>query len=157
MKSIRLLLMLVLLGLEAGSSAAPIELLTAQEAAQPELPMIKDPTNGKLSAAGDKTPVPGGPAILFDMPVPGTPVATPFPVKVRFVPTGDAKVLTDTLKIEVLKLIPISLISKVKPYLTAEGINVPEAKIPAGRYNVRVAISDDKGREGVALQTWVVK
>jgi len=156
MKSARLLLMLVLLS-DAGSSAAPVELLTPQEAAQLELPTIKDPKTGKLSAPGDKTSVPGAPAIFFDMPVPGTPVATPFPVKVRFVPAGDAKVLIDTLKIEVLKLIPISLIAKVKPYLSAEGINVPEAKIPSGKYNVRVAISDDKGREGVALQTWVVK
>ena len=89
--------------------------------------------------------------------MPGTAVATPFPVKVRFVPTAGAKIALNTFKIEVLKLIPISLLSKVKPYLTASGINVPEAKIPSGQYNIRIAISDDKGREAIALQTWVVK
>jgi hypothetical protein len=157
MQPTSLVFVLLLAGFVAASPAAPVELLTPQEAAQPDLPVVKDPVTGKFALAGDKAPVAGAPAILFDTPSPGAPVVTPFPVKIRFVPGSDAKIALNTLKIEVLKIVPISLLSKVKPYLTASGITVPEVQFPTGQFNIRVAISDTKGREGVVQGTWVIK
>ncbi len=50
-----------------------------------------------------------------------------------------------------------SLLSRVKPYLNEKGINVPEAKVPPGTYNIEIAIADDQGRVGLTIQTWIVR
>lgn len=135
----------------AVSQAAPVQLLTAKQAAQPDLP------RGKLPPVAQNAPVPDAPNIVFDNPRSGSSTAAPFAVKVRFVAAKDAKVVPNTLKIHVLKVAPISISKHVKPYLSDSGINIPEATIPAGKYTIRVLITDDKGREGVAEGTWVVK
>jgi hypothetical protein len=142
--------------------AAPVELLTPAEAAQPNLPPVKDggPITGTQSLHLNSVPVvpvAGAPQIVVDTPSGGAPVSAPFPVKIRFVPSSGAKINLDSLKVEVLKMVPISLLSRVKPYLTSAGINVPEAKIPAGTYNVHIAVADDQGREGSTVQTWTVR
>jgi len=139
--------------------AAPVELLTPAEAAQPNLPIVKEGISVKSSVPflrPEATPAAGAPQILVEMPMPGIAVTAPFPVKIRFVPSSGAKINLDSLKVDVLKLIPISLLSRVKPYLTAAGISVPEAKIPAGSYNVRIVVADDLGREGSTVQMWTV-
>jgi hypothetical protein len=135
----------------ASSQAAPVQLLTPKQAAQPDLP------HNQLSPVASKAPDPGAPVILFDKPKSGTTTAAPFPVKVRFVAAKDAKILTNTMKVQVLKVVPISIVSTVKPYLTPAGIYIPEATIPAGKYDLRVYIADSKGREGTAEGKWVVK
>jgi hypothetical protein len=141
----------VLLIVAASSQGAPVELLTAKQAALP------DPAEPKLPPIAEKALTPGAPSIVFDTPQPGNTITSPFPVKVRFVTTDGAKALPETLKIYVLKMAPISLLSKVQPYLTSAGINMPEAALPSGKYNVRVAIADDKGRQGTMEGTWIVK
>jgi hypothetical protein len=140
----------------------PVELLTAAEAAQPNRPLAKDgaPISGTQSLhlnSVTTVPVAGAPQIVVDTPNGGAPVTAPFPVKIRFVPSAGAKINVDSLKVEVLKMVPISLLARVKPYLTAAGINVPEAKIPAGTYNIHIAVADDQGREGSTVQTWTVR
>jgi hypothetical protein len=137
--------------------AAPVELLTAEEAAQPNIP--KGPVTGQRSVieTESKAPSPGAPQIIVDTPSQGVGVTAPFPVKIRFVPSSGSKINVDSVKVEVLKFVTISLLSKVKPYLSPTGINVPEAKIPAGTYNVRIAVTDDQGREGDTVQVWTVR
>ena len=147
-------LMFVILGslLAPGAGyAAPLVLLTTEEAAQPE-PTAKDEPPLPVGSG----PAAGAPQIIVETPGSGGQVTTPFPVKIRFVPSPGSKINLDTVKVEVLKLIPISLLSRVKPYLTVVGIDVPEAKIPAGIYHLRIAVTDDQGREGIAMQTWTV-
>jgi len=138
------------------AAAAPLELITAKEAAQPNLNISK----GSKSANGEiimgKPPVPGAPQIIVEKPEKGVGVNTPFPVKIRFVPTGGAKINLNSLEIDVLKLVKISLLSRFKPYSTSAGISVPEAQVPAGTYNVRIAVADDQGRRGETTQTWTV-
>jgi hypothetical protein len=143
-------------GMAETTVAAPLELITAKEAAQPNLSIPK----GGKSANGEiilgRPPVPGAPQIIVEKPEQGLGVNTPFPVKIRFVPTGGAKINVNSLEIDVLKLIKISLLSRVKPYATANGINVPEAQVPSGTYNIRIAVADDQGRRGETTQTWTV-
>ncbi len=97
-----------------------------------------------------------GPQIIVEKPEPGASVATPFPVRIHFVPSAGAKINLQSFEIYVLKLIRISLLSRVKPYLNEKGINVPAAKVPPGTYNVEIAIADDQGRLGSTIQTWIV-
>lgn len=141
----------VLLVVAASSQGAPVQLLTAKQAS------MRDQPQSKLPPIASKAPDPGAPNIVFEKPQPGNAITSPFPVKVRFVTSDGAKALPETLKIHVLKIAPISLLSKVQPYLTPTGINMPEATIPSGKYNVRVVIADDKGREGMTEGTWIVK
>lgn len=145
----RLKLFSVLLGLAATSHAAPLQLLTAKQAAQQSQAHSKLPPIANHDA--------GSPHIRFETPRPGTATAAPFAVKVKFVAADGAKIRPETLKIQVLKIVPISLNSMVKPYVSASGINIPEATIPPGKYDVRVVVADTKGREGEAVGTWVVK
>ncbi len=155
MKILRILqLIFVMLGslwVPKAVCADPLELLTPAEAARPE-PAAKDDAPLPVGSG----PAPGAPQIIVDTPGSGSQVTTPFPVKIRFVPADGAKINLDTLKVDVLKLVPISLLSRVKPYLTAVGIDVPQAKIPAGTYHLRIAVTDDQGREGIAMHTWTV-
>jgi hypothetical protein len=154
---LRLVISLLGLGLAMPAVAKPVQLLTAFEAAQPDLPPSKTESPSAPFQKSEIAPVAGAPQIVVDTPEAGAQVATPFPVKIRFVPSAGSKINVSSVKIEVLKLVAISLLSRVKPYLSAAGINVPEAKIPAGTYNVRVAVADDQGREAETVQTWIVK
>jgi hypothetical protein len=137
------------LGAEMGR-AAPVELITAAEAAQP------DPSKQALLPVGSGPSAPGAPQIIVEEPKLGRPVNSPFSVKIRFVPSKGSRINLDSLKFQVLKRVPISMLPRVKPYLTAVGINVPEVKIPPGTYNVRIAVADDRGRQGVAVHILTV-
>jgi len=137
---------------------APLELLTAKEASQPNLPMPKAglPPIGEL--AGTKPPQPGAPKIIVVKPTQNVGgVHTPFPVKIQFVPTDGSKINLDSIEIDVLKLIKISLVSRLKPYLTTGGIDVPEAQIPAGTYNIHIAVEDNHGLRSETTQTWTIQ
>ncbi|MGH8092883.1 MAG: hypothetical protein ACREIF_05365 [Chthoniobacterales bacterium] len=159
MKVLSLLVVVALLsGAMAGEApAAPLELLTAKEAAEPNLPISKAGQPGGLHGFYSEKLVPGAPQIIVEKPEQGAGVATPFPVKIRFIPSGGAKINLDSLEIDVLKLIKISLLSRVKPYVSEKGINVPEAKVPPGTYNIRITVADDQGRLGSATRTWLVR
>ncbi|MDR3403601.1 MAG: hypothetical protein P4L99_13970 [Chthoniobacter sp.] len=151
-------LVAVIFGSCLAAAAPPVELLTPSEAAQPNQPRAKDNAGVEVPLTQSETkPVAGAPQIVVETPTQGVGVSAPFPVIIRFVPASGAKINLDSLKVDVLKLIPISLLSRVKPYLSPTGINVPEAKIPAGTYNVRIVVADDQGREGSTVQMWTVR
>jgi hypothetical protein len=44
-----------------------------------------------------------------------------------------------------------------KPYLTAGRINVPEAQVPSGTYNIHLAVEDDHGHRSEMTQTWTIR
>jgi len=134
----------------ARSADSVVELLTAAEAAKPDAP-AEQPGLEPVATG------PNAPQIIIDKPTTDGQTTTPFPVKVRFVPAAGAKINLDTLKIDVLKIVPISLLSRVKPFLTAVGIDLPEAKIPAGTYKIRIVVADDQGREGCTIQNWTIR
>lgn len=137
--------------------AAPLELITAKEAAQPNLPPTKGglPPIGEL--VGSKPAVPNSPKIVVEKPAEGVGVHTPFPVKIRFVPSSGNKIDLNSLEIHVVKLIRISLLSRLKPYVTTRGIDVPETQIPTGTYSIHIAVADDHGHRNETTQTWTVQ
>jgi hypothetical protein len=144
-------------GIGSETSAAPLELITASEAAGPNVSIPKGGMSGEPFGFHGRSPMPGGPEIIVEKPEPRSSVPTPFPVRVRFIPSPGAKINLQSLEIAVLKIIKISLLSRVKPYLNEKGINVPEAKVPPGTYNIEIAIADDQGRVGSTIQTWIVR
>jgi hypothetical protein len=155
--SFAFLFALLTCGIISETSAAPLELITASEAAGPDLSIPKGGISGEPSGFHARSPMPGGPQIIVEKPEQGSSVPTPFPVRVRFIPSAGARINLQSLEIAVLKMIKISLLSRVKPYLNEKGINVPEAKVPPGTYNIEIAIADDQGRVGSTIQTWIVR
>ena len=155
--SFAFLFALLTCGIVSEMSAAPLELITASEAAKPNLSMPKGGTSEEPSAFHGRSPMPGSPKIIVEKPEQGSSVPTPFPVRIRFVPSPGARINLQSLEIDLLKIIKISLLSRVKPYVTEKGINVPEAKVPPGTYNIEIAIADNQGRVGSTVQTWIVR
>jgi hypothetical protein len=136
--------------------AGPLVLLSAKEAARVKLPEPK-PGLLPLAESGGEKPAPRAPKIIVDQPTNSSSVHAPFPIKIRFVPSSGNKINLDSVEIDVHKLVKISLVSRLKPYLTHEGINVPDAQIPSGTYNIHVALADDHGHRTETTQTWMVQ
>lgn len=115
----------------------PLELITAQEAATPDMPSFI----WHLEAGRDE----GGPVIEVITPQSGKPYKSPLQIIVRFIPKDGNEVDLSTLKVEYLKLFTIDLTPKVKPYATEDGIKISEAKLPSGIHTIRVTIGDVRG------------
>src|SRR5690242_10183112 len=82
---------LLICGIISETSAAPLELITASEADSPNLSCPKDGSSGGPAGFHARTPTPGGPQIIVEKPEQGSSVPTPFPVRVRFVPSPVTK------------------------------------------------------------------
>ena len=122
----------------------PVMLISADEAAQPDAP-IKRPK----FARADSVPK-NGPIISFLKPQDGDAVQKPFPIRIEFKPR-ESPVNLKSLEVTYLKFIPIDITDRILPYVTAAGVDLPEAQIPEGRHRVRFALSDSAGNRTEAL------
>ena len=133
----------VLFAFAADAGAAGPEgfwLITPEEAAMAPAPTDKQ---GRLLDIG-REPPDTGPMIEVLKPVSGAPVAVPLEISVTFVPRS-APVDLASLKVTVLKLFGIDITDRVRPYTTAAGIQIPDAKLPSGEHTVRIVVADASG------------
>ena len=86
-------------GIISETSAAPLELITASEAAKPDLSIPKGGVSGEPSGFHGISPMPGGPKIIVEKPEEGSSVPTPFPVRIRFIPSQGARINLQSLEI----------------------------------------------------------
>ncbi|OGW57017.1 MAG: hypothetical protein A2Y48_03185 [Nitrospirae bacterium RIFCSPLOW2_12_42_9] len=121
-----------------GGEEGPLELITAQEAATPDM----DPSQLHVEVGREDG---NGPIIELIAPEMGSPLKPPVPISIKFVKRAEKEIDTATFKLEYLKFITIDLTSKVKQYVTKEGIKVPEAKLPSGTHTIRLSIGDITG------------
>jgi hypothetical protein len=138
------------------ASAESLELITAKEAEEPNLSVPKSGTSGEFSRFHGRTPMPGAPQIVVEEPQQQTALSTPFPVRIRFIPSRGARINLNSVEVDLLKLTNISLFSRVIPYLTEKGIDIPQAKVPDGTHHIEIAVADNRGRIGSTVQTWMV-
>ncbi len=54
----------------------------------------------------------------------------------------------DSFKLTYVKTPPIDLTDRVKDFIKAAGIDVPEAVVPPGMHTIRAEIRDKDGRAG---------
>ena len=88
----------------------------------------------------------------------GNPInGTTFRVKIGFSPGPDAQIDVGSLKLDVLKVIRLSIVDRVKDYVSPSGIDVPRAQVPRGNYTIEIAVSDTKGRTARMRQNWDVR
>lgn len=68
----------------------------------------------------------------------------PIQVLIRFTPRAEPIDLA-SLKVTLVKFIDIDITDRIRPFVTLEGIQVKEAKIPPGKHRVRITVSDKAG------------
>ena len=115
-------------------------LITPEEAAAPPASTEK---GGQPLDIG-REPPDTGPLIEVLKPVPGAPLAVPLEIAVKFVPRS-APVDLSSLKVTVVKFIGIDITDRVLPFATPAGIQIPDAKLPAGEHTVRITVADASG------------
>jgi hypothetical protein len=123
----------------AAAAAEPTILITEHEAQLP-------PDNSVLRSGIER-----GPEIVTVYPSPKTAVIhSPFNFKVKFEPHGGTAIDLDSLVVT-YKVIPAQdLTSRLKPYTHPDGIEMPNAEVPVGKYRIMIFLKDSAGHEGQA-------
>jgi len=114
-----------------------LELITADEAASPEL----SPSAMHIEAALSDD----GPEVDVLIPKQGKPYRPPVEISIRFIPKDGKDINLSTLKVEYLRFITINLTKRVRPYATKKGIEIPKTSLPSGTHTIRLTIGDMSG------------
>ena len=114
-------------------------LILPEEAAMPPAP---EPKRGNLEVGREDINL--GPVIEVVEPLNGGRGVMPIQVLIRFTPRSEPVDLA-SLKVTLVKFIPIDITDRIRPYVTPDGIQVKEAKIPPGKHRVRIAVADKTG------------
>ena len=131
-----------------GDSASAFELITAAEA---DLPSIPAPV---LELRGSPT---RRPHIEIVSPPPGAGLMhSPITLKLRFEAFGGAKINPDSVLVTYLKQPNIDLTQRLKPFITAGGIDIAQADVPSGIHQLWIELKDQHGHVGGAPLTFQI-
>lgn len=134
--------------LSGSAKSSETWLITPEEAAMAPASDANGLYGGGLIDIG-REDINTGPQIEILKPADGARMPSPVEVAVRFVPRLDAVDLA-SLKVSIVKFITIDITDRIRPYATAEGIQLKEANIPSGKHRVRITVSDKAG--GVSIK-----
>jgi hypothetical protein len=118
-----------------------LTLITPEEAAQPDTPMIRTRGIKMAKTEGD------GPQIKIHSPNLEEPLRIPFVMDIAFEASSDKIIDFDTLSIKYIKLIPIDLTGKIKPYLNNNRLTVKDVKVPQGKHRLQLLIAYASGEK----------
>ena len=127
------------LGLPRVQAQSGVWLVTGAEAALPP---------SATSKAGRA--ITRGPAIRQVSPAASVPANQPFTLRIEFAGRGGEKVDPATAQITILRGSDINITDRLKPYIKANGIEIPNAMVGAGTHALQVAVSDARGRQTIA-------
>jgi len=112
--------------------ANAFQLVTAQEAAYPP------DESAQLSFRNPTR----RPTALIIAPAPNAGVVkSPFYLKIRFQAFGGAKINTDSIVVTYLKKPAINLTQRLTPFISARGIDLPDAEVPAGTHQFWIELT----------------
>ena len=133
------LMVLSVAGAITVSSAAGAShvLITADEAKLP-------PPKGAITA--DRRGITRGPKI--EVIVDGQQVHSPVHLQLKFESFGGAKIDPDSIKVTYMKTPTVDLTDRIKSFVQANGMDMPDAELPPGDHMIRVDIKDSEGRVG---------
>jgi hypothetical protein len=117
--------------------AQATQLITAEEAKLP-------PPKGAI--AMDRRGIFRSPKV--EIVSPSGAVHSPLRLQLKFGSFGGATINPDSVKVIYLRTPNVDLTPRVKPFIRADGIDMPEAELPPGEYTVRVDVKDSDGRPG---------
>jgi hypothetical protein len=119
---------------------AAVVLITEAEAKLPPL---------KGAVATDRRGITRGPKVEFI--ADSEPGHSPMHLQLKFVSFGGAKIDPDSVKFTYLKTPNVDLTGRIKPFVQATGIDIPDTQLPAGDHMLRIDIKDLDGRIGSTI------
>jgi hypothetical protein len=128
--------------LAAATPAAAIQLVTEQEAALPP-----DRLPG-LELRGSPTRRPS--AVIVSPPPNAGVMKSPVIFKIKLQAHGGAKIDPDSIVVTYKKTPEIDITQRIMPFITADGIDVPDAEVPPGTHQFRIELKDNEGHLGAA-------
>jgi hypothetical protein len=114
-------------------------LVTSQEAA---LPLSASSKAGRA--------ITRGPSIRQVSPAGAIPPNRPFRLRIEFAGRSGEKIDPASAQVTLLRGDTINITQRLKAYITANGIEIPDAMVPPGTHVLQVAVSDDRGRQTLA-------
>jgi len=75
---------------------------------------------------------------------------SPLRLQLKFETFGGARIDIESVKVLYLRTPNVDLTARVRPFIQADGIDMPDAELPPGEYTVRVDVKDSDGRPGSA-------
>ncbi len=114
-------------------------LITPEEAAQPDAPLSR---GIKLTTIQEN-----GPQIKIYSPNLDELLRIPFLMDIAFESSSDKTIDLTSLSIKYLKLIPINLTGRMKPYLNGNRLMVKDLKVPQGRHRLQLSIAYTSGEK----------
>lgn len=118
--------------------AQPVQLITPAEAALPAGAVPSFEVRGsptRLPTITVNSPHPGGGAVY-----------SPVDFKVTFRAYGGAKIDPDSVVVSYIKSPDIDITARIKPFLTADGIDIAQAAVPPGLHTFWIELKDTDGR-----------
>jgi len=125
------------------ASAHAATLITPEEAGLPAM---------KGAVANSNRGITRGPKITV---TDDSAAKSPIRFQVKFQPLGGSTIDVDGVKVIYLKQPNVDLTPRVKPFMQATGIDMPDAQLPAGDHLVRIDVKDSEGR--VSTTSFVLK
>lgn len=151
----RLLPSIVVLFCLASSASASAEvLIAAHEAA---LPPARSQGLGPIDLRAVTRPPEAQLAVLSTRAALEKGLKSPISFRVKFVAYGGRKVDPDATRITYLKTPLVDLTPRLRKYMQASGIDMPNAEIPPGEHALLVELADSSGHVGASLLTIVVE
>jgi len=136
---------LVAIVLLTAGAAQAAQLITEDEAKLP-------PPKGAI--ATDRRGILRGPKV--EIVSPSGAAHSPLRLQLKFESFGGATINPDSVKVIYLRSPNVDLTPRVKPFIQASGIDMPQAELPPGEYMVRVDVKDSDGRPGTASFTLTI-
>jgi hypothetical protein len=127
----------VVAGLLLSGTARATQLITEEEAKLP-------PPKGAVAA--DRRGILRGPKV--EVVSPSEAAHSPLRLQLKFESFGGAKINPESVKVMYLRTPNVDLTPRVKPFIQADGIDMPDTELPPGEYMVRVDVKDSDGRPG---------
>ena len=131
-----------------GSAADVLELITAAEASLPSVPVPI------LELRGSPIRRPQV-EILSPPPAAGV-MHSPIALTVNFSAFGGAKINANSVLVTYLKQPNIDLTQRLKPFISAAGIDLAQAEVPPGLHQLWIELKDDHGHVGGAELTFQI-
>lgn len=129
--------MFIAIGVAMSNCANAVQLITGEEAQLP-------PPKGAVAA--DRRGILRSPKVKFVSP--GEVAHSPFHLQLEFEAFGGTKIDPSSIKVTFLRTPNVDLTSRVKPFVQANGIDMPDTEVPPGEYLLRVDVKDSDGRAG---------
>jgi hypothetical protein len=127
--------------LAPATPANAVQLVTDAEAALPPSPTAHAP---ELASRGGPTRRPN--IVVVSPATNGSVVRSPLALKVKLSAFGGARIDRDSIVVTYEKTPLIDITQRIIPFISADGIDVPDAEVPSGVHDFRIEVKDSEGR-----------